>query len=86
MRRISIFYYKIHNYVWFFEQWGNEFTFKMSPAEFPHLKNGYRQEVIPKLSQDNTYHSWIIPLSLFEEIKNIFDFHIYPEKHLNYNI
>jgi hypothetical protein len=50
---------KTASYVWFIEHWQNEYTFKESPAEFPYLKNGYRQDVIPQITEDNTSH-WCV--------------------------
>ena len=70
-------------HLWFIERRDDIYRFQKAPLDFPYNNNlYYLQSVIPEA--ENESHSWIIPLSLFEEIESIIPFRIYADRHKDF--
>lgn len=69
-------------HLWFLEIDRDCFRFREVPNDFPHIRNYYRQEILP--TEQNQRHSWIVPMPLFQELNSFLSFTIYRDKHETY--
>ena len=71
-------------HLWYLEKTGDCFRFREVPNDFPHIRNYYRQEILPL--EINDTHGWIVPLSLFQELNKFMTYNVYPDKHESYKL